>query len=121
MAKLDVEDLQVWQLAMESIAEIYRVTQAWPKEELYGLTSQVRRAAVSVAANIAEGKARDSTAEFLRFIAIAAGSNSEVQTLVRVARKVGILKENDFESLDEKPVRIAQMLGALRRSLKKRL
>ncbi|MCC6574794.1 MAG: four helix bundle protein [Planctomycetes bacterium] len=88
MAKLDVEDLEVWQLAMDAVTRHYEVTRTWPKEELYGLTSQVRRAAVSIPTNIAEGKYRETTPDFLRFVSISSGSNGEVRILLRIAKKI---------------------------------
>jgi four helix bundle protein len=73
-------DLQVWQRAIQLTVAVYRMTQDFPREELYGLTSQIRRSAVSVASNIAEGQGRLSRGEFRQFLGIARGSNFEVQT-----------------------------------------
>ena len=74
------QDLTVWQRAMDLVEGVYRVTKDWPKDEQYGLTNQVRRAVVSVPANIAEGQGRTSDREFARFLAIAHGSLYEVET-----------------------------------------
>lgn len=82
-------DLQVWQRSMEMTLRVYRLTQGFPREEQYGITSQLRRAAVSIPANIAEGQGRLNKGEFIQFLGIARGSNCEVQTLLEVARELG--------------------------------
>ena len=79
-------DLQVWQRSIESTVAIYRLTQNFPREEVYGLTSQIRRSAVSVPSNIAEGQGRLATGEFRQFLGIARGSNFELQTQLEIAR-----------------------------------
>src|SRR6476659_5002414 len=79
-------ELIVWQRSIQSAASIYRLTKAFPKEEMYGLTSQIRRSAVSVPSNIAEGQGRLSTGEFQQFLGIARGSNFELQTQLEIAR-----------------------------------
>jgi four helix bundle protein len=84
------QDLTVWQRAMEMIVEVYALTKAFPREEIFGLTSQVRRAAVSVASNIAEGRGRLSVGEFRQFLGTAQGSNFEVQTQLDLARRLGL-------------------------------
>jgi len=81
------KDLIVWQKAMDLAEEIYRLSKSFPREELYGLTSQIRRAAVSVPSNIAEGHARQSTAEFRNFLSIAQGSLAEVDTQQLLAQR----------------------------------
>jgi len=82
-------DLTVWQRSIQMTVAIYRLTQAFPREELYGLTSQLRRSAVSVPSNIAEGQGRLSPGEFRQFLGIARGSNLEVQTQIEIARALG--------------------------------
>ena len=82
-------DLKVWQRAIEMTLAIYRVTTNFPKEELFGLTGQIRRAGVSVASNIAEGYGRGSKGEYKKFLAMARGSNLEVQTQLFLATKLG--------------------------------
>ena len=82
-------ELQVWQKSMALTLLVYRMTQQFPREELYGLTSQLRRAAVSVPANIAEGYGRLNRKEYVQFLGIAQGSNCEVQTLVEIAQGLG--------------------------------
>src|ERR1700722_9716372 len=90
-------DLQVWQRSMEMTVIIYRLTQGFPREEVFGLTSQLRRAAVSIPSNIAEGQARLNTREFRQFLGIARGSNCELQTQLEICRA---LKLGDSSLLD---------------------
>ncbi|WP_305908653.1 four helix bundle protein [Methylomarinum sp. Ch1-1] len=92
------KDLIVWQKSMDLVAMVYQVTKTFPKEELYGLTNQLRRAAVSIPSNIAEGQARNSTAEFRNFLSIARGSLAEVETQLLIAER---LKYIDSKKLDE--------------------
>ena len=82
-------DLKVWQRSMEMAVAVYRLTQEFPREEIYGLTSQMRRAAVSVPSNIAEGHGRLGTNEYRQFLGIARGSNFELQTQLEIARVLG--------------------------------
>ncbi|HME56746.1 MAG TPA: four helix bundle protein [Terracidiphilus sp.] len=91
-------DLIVWQRAMQLTVSIYRLTQGFPREEMYGLTSQIRRSAVSIPSNIAEGHGRLNTAEYRQFLGIARGSNFELQTQLDIARA---LKFVNSELLDE--------------------
>jgi len=88
----------VWQRSIQLAASIYRLTKAFPKEEMYGLTGQIRRSAVSVPSNIAEGQGRLSTGEFQQFLGIARGSNFELQTQLEIAR---ILRFGDAKLVDE--------------------
>ena len=89
-------DLIVWQKSMELVERVYRMTRVFPKEELYGLSSQIRRAAVSIPSNIAEGQARKSTAEFLNFLSIAQGSRAEVETQTLIAQRLGYVTQNQI-------------------------
>jgi len=91
-------DLQVWQKAIKLSVSIYRLTQGFPREELYGLTSQIRRAAVSIPSNIAEGHGRMGTGEYRQFLGIARGSNFELQTQIEIARA---LEYGNSKMLDE--------------------
>ena len=86
--------LKVWQEAIALVENVYAVTRSFPKEEMFGLTAQMRRAAVSVPANIAEGAARTGPKELARFVSIAVGSLSELDTHVEIARRLGYLAEN---------------------------
>jgi len=83
-------DLQVWQRSMELTLAIYRLSQAFPREENFGLTAQLRRASVSIPSNIAEGQGRLNTGEFKQFLGIARGSNCELQTQLEIARALGL-------------------------------
>jgi four helix bundle protein len=82
-------DLQVWQRAMELTVTVYKLTQGFPREEVFGLSGQLRRAAVSVPSNIAEGQGRLGTREFIQFLGVARGSLCEIQTQIEIARKLG--------------------------------
>jgi four helix bundle protein len=84
-----VKSLRVWQLGISVVKDIYALTNDWPKREILGITSQIRRAAVSISANIAEGKGRGSNAELVRFSRIALGSAYEVDTLLEIATELG--------------------------------
>jgi four helix bundle protein len=91
-------DLEVWKRSMQMTVSIYRLTQGFPKEEIYGLTSQMRRSAVSVPSNIAEGHGRLNKGEYRQFLGIARGSNFELQTQLEIARALG---NGDSKLLDE--------------------
>ena len=90
------KDLEVWKRAMDFVTTIYNVTKSFPKAEEFGLKSQIRRAAVSVPANIAEGAARQTKKEFIQFIYIGIGSLSELETLVLIANNLNLLNSDDF-------------------------
>jgi four helix bundle protein len=111
-------DLQVWRRAIEMSLAVYRLTKGFPKEEIYGLTSQIRRAAVSVPSNIAEGQGRISRGEFRQFLAIARGSNFEVQTQLEIARGLtygSSILIDDAEGLSHE---VGKMVHALMDSIK---
>jgi four helix bundle protein len=111
-------DLLVWQKAMQLTVAIYRLTQGFPREEIYGLTSQIRRAAVSVPSNIAEGQGRLNSAEFRQFLGVARGSVCEVQTQLEIARALQFGKPellNDAESLSHE---VGKMIYSFLESLK---
>ena len=110
-------DLFVWQREIELTAAIYALTKALPKEELFGLTSQIRRAAVSIPSNIAEGQSRRTTGEFLQFLAIARGSNAEVQTQLILIRTLGFGDHAGIEKCEGLSLEVARMLNALIGSL----
>src|SRR5215210_9168787 len=93
------ENLEVWSLAMDFVVEVYSSTETFPKEEKFGLTSQIRRAAVSVPANIAEGAARQSYKEFIHFLSIAQGSASELETELTIACRLGYLPQSKYAEL----------------------
>jgi four helix bundle protein len=95
-------DLKVWQLGKEIVVETYKLTQAFPSEELYGLISQMRRAAVSIPCNVSEGHSRRATRDYQRFLGIAAGSCAELETQVEVALELSYLKTTACENIMEK-------------------
>ncbi|WP_373545497.1 four helix bundle protein [Chamaesiphon sp.] len=97
MSVSSFRDLRVWQLGMEVAEKVYRLTADFPKSETYGLSSQMRRSAVSIPSNIAEGQGRDSTKEFLHFLAIAFGSICELETQLLLAHRFSYLSDNDLQ------------------------
>ena len=106
-------DLIAWQKGIELVATIYRVTQTFPKEEVYGLTSQLRRAAVSVPSNMAEGQGRKSKAEFRHFLHNAAGSLMEVETQVTIAAVLGYLNRDKETALLGQTNELGRILNGL--------
>ena len=110
-------DLVVWQQAMDVAVETYRLTGSFPKEEMFGLTSQMRRAAVSIASDIAEGEGRKSKNEFSHFLGIALGSKSELETQLILSERVNLLKTTDTEPIKKSLDDIGKMLTALRRKI----
>jgi four helix bundle protein len=114
----DHTKLRAFELADEVAVLIYRTTKRFPKEEIYGLTAQMRRAAVSVPSNIVEGCARESQAEYLRFLEIAFGSLRELHYQFGLARRLGYTDESDFPACDSKMVETEKVLSALIRSMR---
>ncbi len=113
--------LLVWQKAMDLAEKCYEVTRSFPIEERYGLSSQIRRAAVSVPANIAEGQGRFHTKEFLNHLSIARGSLLEVETLLQLSSRVGFLEQEKVTELESLSSEVSRMLTGLRQSLEARL
>ena len=112
-------DLEVWQRGVDLVELIYKLTQSFPSEEKFGLTAQIRRAAVSIPSNIAEGWGRDSTKEYVHFVRIARSSLFEVETQLIIAHRLGYLNEDEWKtSLQETDVE-SRMLLSLIRSLKR--
>ncbi len=107
------KDLVVWEKAHALTLELYRVTRTFPKEELYGLTSQIRRAAASIGANLAEGCGRRSDGEFGRYLIVAMGSASELSYHLLLARDLHLLKESDHVGLDHELSEVRRMLTSL--------
>jgi len=107
------KELIVWNKAVELVLVLYGVTKEFPKEERYGLSSQIRRAAVSIPSNIAEGHMRTTAKDFRQFLAIARGSCAELETQIIISYRLEYLKENDFQSLITKTGEIARMLSSL--------
>ncbi len=106
-------DLVVWKRAIEMTTAVYAVTLGFPREEIYGLTSQIRRASVSVASNIAEGRGRLTPGEFRQFLGTAQGSNFEVQTQLEVARVLGLGNITSLDKAELLSVEVGKMLSAL--------
>jgi len=113
-------DLKVWQISLDVTETLYRVTSDWPKHEQYGLISQVRRAAVSVPANIAEGAGRRTPGEFMHFVGIARGSLAELETLLIVARRLDYLDEPTHRAIFNDLLELGRMSTGLLRSLEER-
>jgi four helix bundle protein len=113
----DFRNLQVWQKAHQLTLLIYDVTRRFPREEVYGLTSQIRRCSASVAANIAEGCGKRGNAEFQRFLNISAGSASELEYHFLLAHDLGFLEDNIYEILNRAVVEVKRMLASLARTV----
>jgi four helix bundle protein len=107
------EDLKVWRRAMDLVLEVYRCTGSFPKQEIYGLTSQMRRAAVSVPSNIAEGKGRFSRKELLQFLFHARGSLLELQTQITIGCELGFLSPGDGKKLKDLASEVGRLLNGL--------
>ena len=111
-------DLIVWQRAMQLTIAIYRLTQEFPREEIYGLTSQIRRSAVSLPSNIAEGHGRLNTGEYRQFLGIARGSNFELQTQLEIARALEIGNPKLLDEAEGLSHEVGKMLYAILESIK---
>lgn len=111
------QDLLVWQKAMDLVVECYRLTQKFPATELYGLTSQIRRAAMSVPANIAEGFGRWHSKDFVRFLLNANGSLKEVETHLLIAERLSLLQRPEMQKAMGLSEELGRMLAALRQKL----
>lgn len=114
------EKLEVWKRAIDFVVLVYEMTKDFPSEERFGLTSQIRRAAVSIPANIAEGAARKTNKEFLQFLFITQVSSSELETEILIAKKVGYLDETSYISLKEEVGNISRMMIGLSNHLKRK-
>jgi len=114
----DFRNLNVWQKAHQFALNIYEATKSYPKEELYGLTSQIRRASLSIPTNIAEGCGKYTDADFARFCQIAFGSASEVEYLILFSKDIGLIKNKAYNELDSEVIEIKKMLGSLLQKLR---
>jgi four helix bundle protein len=117
---MSYRDLKVWQKGIELVKTIYLLTRDFPKHEIYGLTSQIQRSAVSVPSNIAEGQTRNSMADFQRFLFIAQGSLSEVDTQIVIAQELGYLEKEKGQDVEARILELRRMLYALINSLPKK-
>jgi four helix bundle protein len=114
-------DLEVWQKARKLVKEIYTLSQNFPREEQFGLTSQIRRAAISIPSNIAEGHSRQSTKDYISFISIAIGSVAEVDTQLVLAQDLNYISPQDYSAVESNIHSLQQMLHKLRSALKAKL
>ena len=113
------EDLLVWQMSIEFVTSIYKLTKDFPKTEIYGLTNQMRRAAVSIPSNIAEGAARNSTKEYIQFLYIALGSVSEIDTQLIISKNLGFVDNVELRSdVKKNKGKLINLIASLKRRLK---
>jgi len=112
------KDLKIWQKAVDLSVKVYEITRNFPKDEVYGLTSQMRRSSVSIASNVAEGSGRNSKKEFEQFLSIAYGSCSELETQMIISERNGFITKEALSSIQEEILEIQKMNWALKRSLK---
>lgn len=115
----DFRKIIAWQLSDEFTVAIYRETKSFPREEIYGLTSQIRRAAYSVPANIAEGASRSSVKDYLHFLYVARGSNSEAQYFTHLAHRLQYLSSEDYDRLHTQAQEVGRTLNGLIKSVEK--
>jgi four helix bundle protein len=116
--KQSIKDLMVWKKAMNLVTEVYRLTDGFPKEEIYGLTNQMRRCAVSVPSNIAEGKGRHTNGEFKQFLIQARGSLLELETQIQISENLSFLKTEKSEDLKNSASEVGRMLNGLIESIR---
>ena len=117
----DFRELKVWQKAHELSLAVYKATASFPREELFGLTSQIRRSCSSIAANLAEGCGRNGDAEFARYCSIAMGSASETEYHLLLARDLKMLKPADYEDLSRRVIELKRMLSGLTQRVRARI
>ena len=117
----DYTELIAWQRAMDFVEAVYQVSRTFPKDELFGLTSQVRRAAVSMPSNIAEGQSRRSTKEFLQFLSVARGSLSEVETQLVISKRLNYLSSDQLSDLQHKSSELGRLINGLSNAIQKRV
>ncbi len=115
------QDLEVWKKSIELAESVYQISTRFPPEERFGVTSQVRRTAVSVAANIAEGAERHGTGEFLQFLGIASGSLAELETILILVHRLQMVTSEQAARLLEQAAEVGRLLNGLKRSLRSRM
>jgi len=120
MSVNDYRDLQVWQRGKEIARTVYQLTRQFPKDELYGMTSQMRRAATSIPANIAEGWGRHYPAEFIQFLRTANGSRTELETHLIISAEIGLCTERDTQPVLKELTILGKQLLSLERSLQRK-
>ena len=121
MKTSDYKELQVWQKAMDLVVEIYKISKLLPKEEVYGISDQLRRSAVSIPSNIAEGQSRNSVKEFIQFLSIARGSLAELETQLLICTKVNILSEDNIAEAQNITTEVGKMIKGLMNKLNSQL
>jgi four helix bundle protein len=114
-------DLVVWKMSMDLVKNVYEITKKFPKQEMYGLTNQIQRAAISIPANIAEGHARSSTKEFLHHLSFARGSLAELETLLTLAQDLDFCQAKETAEFVHQCEQISRMLSGLRNRLKQKM
>ena len=114
-------DLRVWHCGMALAEAVYKASARFPRSELFGLRAQIQRCAISIPSNIAEGHARGTTREFLRFLSIALGSTAELETQLQLASRLGYVDQSALDDLQQQAGEIGRMLQGLRASLQRRL
>lgn len=121
MATKSYRDLLVWQRAMQLVQDVYRLTVKLPKAEQFGLIAQLQRSAISIPSNIAEGHARDSTRDYLRFLSITQGSLAELETQLLLAEGLGYVSEKNLEPVFVRSSEVGKMLNGLQLKLNAKL
>lgn len=114
----DFKNLKVWQKGIKLVVDVYKTSQEFPQEEIYGLTAQMRRSAVSIPSNIAEGSGRNSDKDFSRFLDISLGSSFELETQIIIAHKLSFIDEDKFKTLTHNVQEEQKMITGLQKSLK---
>ncbi|MCQ9207627.1 MAG: four helix bundle protein [Omnitrophica bacterium] len=112
------KDLEVWKKSVELVKEIYNITKKFPKEEQFGITSQMRRCSISISSNISEGKTRQYVNEYIQFLYIALGSCSEINTQTIIAKELNFIKQAELDLLSEKIDHVSRMIRNLIKSLR---
>ena len=116
MAKM-YENLEAWKEATDLAVKIYQVTKSFPNEEIFGITSQLRRASISISSNIAEGAGRKSKKDFKQFVHIASGSLNEVESLLHICSRLNLIGADSYNELKESAERLGRLIGGLIRYL----
>jgi len=114
-------DLVVWQKSMTLVTEIYKITKIFPKDEIYGLVTQMRRCSISIPSNIAEGYGRNSTSDYVRFLRISVGSLNELQTQLEISLNLNYFGEKDFREFYESSREVERMISSLIRKISTRV
>lgn len=113
------KDLIVWQKAMDLVVEIYKLTDNYPRHELYALTAQTRKSAISIPSNIAEGRKRSTRRDYCNFLMISYGSGSELETQIEIAKRLGYAKKSSYNRVDSLLCEVMKMLNTMIGNLKK--